>query len=133
MLRIFLLFAIIPVIEVYLLIKVGSFIGPLPTVALLLVLSAAGAWLVRSQGFLILRRIQEELAAGRLPAAELLDGVMVLVGGVLLMTPGFFTDAVGLLFLLPMTRRLLKLWLRRWLERRLARGGVIVTRNFYRH
>ncbi len=132
MFRLFLLFAIIPVIEVYLLIKVGSLIGPLPTVLLLLGISAVGAWLLRQQGFAILRRIQQELAQGRLPAAELLDGAMVLVGGVLLVTPGFFTDALGLIFLLPLTRGLLKQALRRWLERRLARGGVVVMRGFHR-
>jgi UPF0716 protein FxsA len=87
---------------------------------------------VRSQGFQILRRIQDELAAGRMPAAELMDGALVLVGGGLLVTPGFFTDALGLFFLLPVTRSLLKRWVRRWLERRLSRGGVIVTRNFSR-
>jgi UPF0716 protein FxsA len=133
MFKLFLLFTLIPVIEIYLLIQVGSLIGPLPTVVLLLGISAAGAWLVRSQGFLILRRVQEELAAGRLPATELMDGALVLVGGVLLVTPGFFTDALGLVFLLPMTRSLLKQVVRRWLEGRLSRGGVIVVRDFSRH
>ena len=133
MFRLFLLFTIIPVIEIYLLIQVGSLIGPFPTVALLLGISAAGTWLVRSQGFMLLGRIQQELAAGRMPAAELLDGAMVLVGGVLLVTPGFFTDALGLLFLLPVTRGVLKRLIRRWLEQRLARGGVVVMRGYPRH
>lgn len=133
MFRLFLLFTIIPVVEIYLLIQVGSLIGPLPTVALLLGISALGAWLVRHQGFAILRRIQEEMAAGRMPAGELLDGALVLVGGVLLVTPGFFTDTLGLVFLLPMTRALLKQSARRWLERRMAGGGVVITRNFTRH
>jgi len=128
MFKLFLLFAVIPVVEIYLLIKVGSLIGALPTVALLLAISAAGAWLVRHQGFGIMRRIQEELARGRLPAAELLDGAMVLVGGVLLLTPGFFTDALGLLFLVPVSRAVIKQFVGLWLQKRLARGTITIRR-----
>ena len=126
--RLFILFAVIPVIELYLLIKVGSVIGPLPTVALVLGISLAGAWLVRHQEFELLRRIQAELAQGRLPAAELVDGALVLVGGVLLFTPGFFTDFLGLFFLIPFTRSLIKQVARLWLQRRLARGVITIRR-----
>jgi UPF0716 protein FxsA len=126
--RLVVLFAVIPVIEIYLIIKAGQLIGPLPTVLLLLAISLAGAWLVRSQGFMILRRIQSELAEGRLPAAELLDGAMILAGGVLLLTPGFFTDLLGLFFLIPFTRRVIKQTVRSWLQGRLDRGGVIIRR-----
>jgi UPF0716 protein FxsA len=126
--RLFLLFTIVPVIEIYLIIRVGSLIGALPTVLLLLALSSAGAWLVRAQGFALMRRIQAELAEGRLPAAELLDGAMVLVGGVLLLTPGFFTDLLGLFFLIPATRTLIKQFVRLWLQRRLDRGTITIGR-----
>lgn len=126
--RLFILFLIVPVIEIYLLIKVGSLIGAVPTVAVLLLISLAGAWLVRHQGFHILRRIQAELAQGRLPAAELLDGALVLVGGVLLLTPGFFTDLLGLFFLIPVTRLFIKQSLGLWLQRRLSRGQFIMRR-----
>lgn len=129
LIRLFVLFAVIPVIELYLMIKVGSMIGVLPTVALVLSISLAGAWLVRHQGFEILRRIQVELAQGRLPAAELLDGAMVLVGGVLLLTPGFFTDMLGLFFFIPFTRAILKQFARLWLQRRLARGVITIRRS----
>ncbi|GFE57885.1 FxsA family protein [Geobacter sp. AOG1] len=128
--RLFLLFAVIPVIEVYLLIKVGRVVGALPTVALLLTISMAGAWLVRHQGFHILRRIQDELAVGRLPAADLVDGVLVLVGGILLLVPGFFTDFIGLFFLVPPTRAVLKRFLGLWLQARLSRGTTVVVRRF---
>ena len=128
LIRLFILFAVVPVIEVYLLIKVGSLIGPLPTVALLLAISMVGAWLVRHQGFELMRRIQSELAQGRLPAAELLDGAMVLVGGVLLLTPGFFTDFLGLFFLIPATRALIKQLVGLWLQRRLSRGTITIRR-----
>jgi UPF0716 protein FxsA len=128
LIRLFILFAVVPVIELYLLIQVGSLIGPLPTVALVLGISLAGAWLVRHQGFEIMRRVQAELVQGRLPAAELLDGALVLVGGVLLLTPGFFTDFLGLFFLIPVTRALIKQFLRIWLQRRLARGVITIRR-----
>jgi UPF0716 protein FxsA len=127
--RLFIVFAVVPVLELYVLIRVGKLIGAWETVAILLAVSFAGAWLVRHQGFAILARIQGELAAGRLPAAELLDGFLVLVGGMLLLTPGFITDLLGIVFLLPAGRFVLKQYLRRWLERRLARGAIIIRRH----
>ena len=130
MYKLFIIFLIVPVIEVYLLIKVGSLIGGLATVALLLLVSLLGAYLVQSQGFRILARVREELARGRLPAAQLLDGALVLVGGVLLMTPGFFTDFLGIFFLVPATRGLIKAWLGLWLQARLSRGGIVTRRPF---
>jgi UPF0716 protein FxsA len=127
--RIFLLFTVVPIIEIYLLIKVGRLIGALPTVLLLLSISGLGAYLVRSQGFRIVTRIREELAQGRLPAAQLMDGALVLVGGMLLLTPGFFTDFLGIFFLIPLTRKLIKAWIGLWLQARLARGHF-PTRRF---
>jgi UPF0716 protein FxsA len=128
--KLFIIFAVVPVLELYVLIKVGKLIGAWETVAILLAVSFAGAWLVRHQGFAIISRIQGELAAGRIPAAELLDGLLVLVGGILLLTPGFITDFLGLFFIIPAGRFLLKQYLRRWLENRLSRGGVINIRRF---
>lgn len=130
LIRLFILFTIVPIIEVYLLIKVGSIIGALPTVALLLSISIAGAWLVRHQGFAILRRIQLEMMQGRLPAGDLLDGVLVLFGGVLLVTPGFFTDFLGLFFIIPFTRNIIKRLAILWLQRRISQGRGTVQR-FY--
>jgi UPF0716 protein FxsA len=127
--RLFLLLVIVLVIEVSLLIKIGSLIGGLATAALLLTVSCLGAYLVRSQGFRIVADIQRELAQGRLPAGQMLDGALVLVGGVLLMTPGFFTDFLGIFFLIPAIRRLIKLWLGLWLQARLARGAFLVRRR----
>jgi len=129
LLRLFLLFSVVPVIELYLLIRVGKTIGPLPTVALLLLVSFLGAWLVRHQGFAILGTIQRELAEGRIPAASLLDGAVVLVGGILLLTPGFFTDLLGLFFLIPITRGMIKQYLGLWLQKKLAGGQIIIHRR----
>src|SRR6185369_14019860 len=126
LLRLFLVFTIVPIIEIWLLIQVGSVIGPLPTVAILLAISMAGAWLARSQGFRIIVAIREELAMGRMPAAHFLDGALILAGGILLLTPGFFTDFIGLFFLIPATRNLLKRWLRTWLEQRLRQGNFVI-------
>lgn len=125
-LRLFLIFTIVPIIEVWLLIKIGRVFGALPTVAMLIAISLAGAWLARSQGFRIIVSIQQELAAGRLPAVHILDGAFILAGGILLLTPGFFTDFLGLVFLLPATRKLLKLWLGRWLEQKLRNGSFVI-------
>lgn len=127
--RLFLLFSLVSLVEVWLLIKVGRVFGALPTIVLLLSLSMAGAWLARSQGLRTLAAIREELAQGRVPAAGLLDGALILAGGILLLTPGFFTDALGLFFLVPPTRSLLKHWLREWLQRGLGRGTIIVHRR----
>jgi len=127
--RLFFLFSVVPIIEIWLLIKVGRVIGALPTVCLLLAISMVGAWLARSQGLRTIAAIRNELAAGRLPAARLLDGAMILTGGILLLTPGFFTDFLGLFFLFPVSRTLLKGWLRRFLERGLSRGTIIVHRR----
>jgi UPF0716 protein FxsA len=126
LLRLFLVFTIIPIIEIWLLIRVGSVIGPLPTVAILLAISMTGAWLARSQGFRIIVAIRDDLAAGRMPAAHFLDGVLILVGGILLLTPGFFTDFIGLFFFIPATRNLLKRWLRTWLEQKLRQGNFVI-------
>lgn len=128
-LRFFFLFALIPAAELYLLIKVGRIIGAPSTVALVLLISLAGAWLVRYQGFEILRRIQTDLSQGRLPAAELLDGAMILAGGMLMLSPGFFTDIAGLFFLFPPTRALIKQYVRRRLQQKMS-GGVITIRRF---
>jgi len=126
--RLFILFTVVPVIEIYLIIKTGQVIGPLPTVFLLLVISFAGSWLVRAQGFQTMRNIQSELAQGRLPAAQLMDGAMVLVGGVLLLTPGFFTDLLALFLLIPFTREFIKRLVGTWLQRRLAAGTYVIRR-----
>jgi UPF0716 protein FxsA len=129
LIRFFLLFTIVPIIEVSLIIKTGQIIGPWPTVLLLLAISAAGAWLVRAQGFQVMRNIQVELAQGRMPAGQLMDGAMILTGGVLLLTPGFFTDLLGLFFLIPLTRAIIKQLIGAWLQRRLNQGTIVIRRN----
>ena len=99
------LFLVVPIIEIYILIKVGGYIGILPTIALVILTAVIGASLLRSQGLQTYMRFNQSLSEGRLPANEILEGVALLVGGALLLTPGFFTDLIGFFCLLPITRR----------------------------
>lgn len=109
-----LLFLVIPFIEIWLLIQVGSAIGALSTLLLLILAGVLGMFLLRQQGFVTLTRVQRSMNEGQLPAHAMLEGVVLLVGGLLFMIPGFFTDILGLLCVLPPTRHLLlKLWLKR--------------------
>jgi UPF0716 protein FxsA len=103
----FLLFAGVPLLELYLLIQVGSEIGALPTIALSILTAVIGTVLVRVQGFSVLLRVRELLDRGELPALEVLDGALLLIAGLLLLLPGFITDALGFLLLLPPLRRFL--------------------------
>ncbi len=105
-----LLFLLVPLLEIYLLIVVGGIIGALPTVALVVLTAVVGAALARHQGLATLQRLQATMARGEAPAFEMLEGALLLVGALLLLTPGFFTDALGFACLLPPTRRLLSLW-----------------------
>src|SRR3954452_9035435 len=100
----FLLFVLMPILEIYVIIQVGEAIGVLPTIALLIIDSVIGAWLMRSQGRIVWRRFTEAIEAGRPPAREVLDGALVIVGGALQLAPGFVTDAFGLLLVIPPTR-----------------------------
>ncbi|EKF9794891.1 FxsA family protein [Vibrio cholerae] len=98
------LFIAVPVIEIVLFIQVGGVLGVWPTIALVLLTAIVGASLVRSQGLQTLLTVQQRLAQGQLPAQQILEGVMLAVAGVLLLTPGFFTDILGMLVLLPAPR-----------------------------
>lgn len=98
------LFIFIPLIEIYLLIAIGSKIGALPTIALIIFTAGLGVTLLRIQGFLTLTKIRQSLDQGELPAATMLGGLMLLIAGALLLTPGFFTDAIGFICLVPSIR-----------------------------
>src|SRR3954452_13302699 len=98
------LFVFIPIAELYVIFKVGDLIGILPTLALLVADSLLGSWLMRSQGRAVWNRFQETMQAGRVPHREVIDGVLVIFGGAFLITPGFLTDILGILLLLPPTR-----------------------------
>jgi UPF0716 protein FxsA len=122
--RIISLFVILPLVELYLLLKVGSLIGAGPTVGIVIFTGIAGGLMARRQGFTVWRRIQEDLNRGMLPTAPLVDGLFVLAGGLLLLTPGLITDAAGFLVLLPPVRNMLKRWIRMRFQRHIDDRAV---------
>ncbi|HEX3328262.1 MAG TPA: FxsA family protein [Actinomycetota bacterium] len=127
----------IPILELYVILQVAHVIGLLPTLALLIAVSVMGAWLLKREGAAAWRRVREALARGEMPATQVADGALVVLGGALLLTPGFVTDAVGLLLLIPAVRVALRggvrrlLW--RWGRRRLrvVDTAGTVTRSVY--
>lgn len=108
--RLLVLFSIVPLVELALLIQVGRFVGLIPTILTVCVTGVAGAYLAKSQGFKLLREVSENLQQGQLPADHLIEGLLVLVGGILLLTPGLVTDLSGFIVLIPFTRRLIARW-----------------------
>jgi len=128
--RLLLLFIIVPVVELTLLLQIGDRIGLLATIGLVVGTGALGASLARWQGLGVLRKAQAEMAAGRLPAGQLVEGVLILVAGAVLMTPGVLTDAFGFFCLIPAGRRLLKAYLVHRLERSVRNGNVRMSVDF---
>lgn len=126
--KLLIIFVFVPVLELYILIEAGQTIGIAATIGLIMATGVAGAWLARSQGLEILRKIQEETSRGQMPAVTLIDGALILVGGLLLLTPGFFTDALGFSFLIPLTRDLWRKGLSAWLEKQVRQGSVTIHR-----
>lgn len=114
------LFVVVPFVEIFLLIRLGQVIGPWWTILVLIADGALGAWLVRREGSRTWRALQDAIAARRMPAAELADGALVLVGGTLLITPGFISDVAGLFCILPFTRPAARGVLSRIIMRRLT-------------
>ena len=126
LLKLFLAFTLIPVLEIYLLIKVGTYLGAFETVMIVIVTGFLGAYLARVQGLQTMIRVKESLNRGELPAEGLLDALLIFVAGVVLLTPGFITDMTGLLVLYPQTRRLFKKWLRKKFNEWVSRHQVNV-------
>ncbi|MET0501613.1 MAG: FxsA family protein [Candidatus Binatia bacterium] len=122
--RLFLLFIIVPLLELYILIKIGSVLGAFQTVALVVLTALVGIALARFEGLRTLHQIRQNLAQGLVPAEEMVDGVLIFVGGVLLIIPGLLTDLFALVLLIPYTRTLFKRWLRRRFDRMIAAGNV---------
>jgi UPF0716 protein FxsA len=109
-----LLFIVVPIAELYVIIKVGELIGVLPTLILLLADALLGSWLLKHEGRGAWRRFNQALAKRRFPGREVADGALIIVGGTLLLTPGFLTDIVGVFLLLPPTRAILRRLLKRF-------------------
>ncbi|HSO24297.1 MAG TPA: FxsA family protein [Chondromyces sp.] len=126
-LRLLALFTLVPLVELYLLIEIGGAIGVAPTIAIVIVTGVLGAALARWQGLGVLRRLQDDLAAGRPPTDALIDGLLIFVAGAVLLTPGLITDALGLLLLVPAGRAAVRKLVSAAVSRNLVvhRPGVI--------
>ncbi len=129
LMKLFLAFTLIPALEIFLFIEIGKTIGTLNTFLLVILSGFAGAWLARMQGLQTLLRVRASLDQGIMPAEEMLDAVIILAAGIVLLTPGFFTDFMGLLLLFPPTRFHFKRFLRHKFDL-WVRNGNIQFRNF---
>ena len=128
--KLFLAFTIIPVSEIYILIAIGGQIGILPSIGLVILTGIVGASLARSQGLQTLGRIRDSFQQGAVPGEELLNALLIAIAGIVLLTPGFLTDAAGLFLLIPATRTLCREWLKRRIElvysqRNVGNGPII--------
>ncbi len=122
LLKLFLAFTLVPFLEIYLLIKIGAYIGAFNTVMIVILTGFLGALLARYQGLQTILRVRENLDRGEIPASEMLDALLIFLAGVVLLTPGFLTDIAGFMILIPRTRSLFKVWIRRkfthWIDKK---------------
>ena len=128
LLKLFLCFTLIPVIELYLLIKIGTLIGGLNTIFLVILTGFLGAWLARLEGLNTMMKLRANLQQGLMPAEELIDAVIILIAGIVLLTPGLITDVFGLLLLWPVTRNKFKQLLRKKFDEMQLQGNINITR-----
>lgn len=131
-LLLFVIFIVVPVVELYVIVQVADVIGVLETIVLLIAVGILGSWLVKKQGMAAWSRLQATMAAGRIPTNEISDGALIMFGGALLLTPGFVTDILGLFLLFPPTRALVKTAasgaIKRRVQRRTGTRGIYDAR-----
>ncbi|MBY0598887.1 FxsA family protein [Bacillus bingmayongensis] len=123
------LFILIPAVEITVLIGSSHLIGLWSTFAMIVFTGVLGAYLAKKQGFKVLREIQSRLNNGEMPVDAVLDGIFVFVGGVLLILPGYVTDVIGFVFIFPMTRKLFKPFIMKWLEWKLRRNTTVIVQK----
>ena len=123
-LRLFLLFTLVPALELYFIIKVGQAIGAFNTLLIIIFTGILGAFYARQQGVRVMTNIHWEMSEGRLPGDELINGAMLLVGGAFLITPGFLTDITGFALIFPLTRDIIKGSVTEFMRKRIERGDV---------
>jgi UPF0716 protein FxsA len=124
LLRLALLFVLMPLVELAILVYLGTIIGALYTILIVVATGILGAFMARNQGLAALSRIRGSIERGIIPSNELFDGALILVGGLLLLTPGIITDIIGFALLVPQTRRIIGRWLRSLIRRRIQRGEI---------
>ncbi len=127
--RLMLLFTVVPLIELAFLIKLGQYIGTGYTIMIVLLTGIAGAYLAKSQGMEVLRQMQFDMQEGRLPGNHLIDGLCIFVGGAMLLTPGLITDTLGFMLVIPITRVIIREWLKNRLRSMIDSGQVIFRWN----
>lgn len=125
LIKLIIIFIVIPLLEFYILIKLGVLIGAFNTILIILFTGISGAYLVKVQGFKVINQIASDLKLGIFPADSLFDGLFILIGAVLLITPGLITDLTGILCILPLTRQLFKKMLKAYINTKLQKEGVI--------
>jgi UPF0716 protein FxsA len=123
-----LLFTLVPAIELYLIIRVGSVIGAFNTILIIIFTGVLGAYYARQQGIRVVSNIQWKMQQGAVPGDDLVNGAMLLVGGALLITPGFITDFAGFSLIFPPSREAIKVGVKRYLEKKVRQGEVKVYR-----
>ncbi|SHJ44663.1 UPF0716 protein FxsA [Geosporobacter subterraneus DSM 17957] len=129
--RLLLMFTLVPLIELYILLKLNKYIGLGYTFAIVILTGIAGAYLAKSQGRQIWFRLRYEMNEGRMPGEELINGLCVLVGGAMLLTPGILTDSLGFILVIPGTRELVKIFIRKKLQQMMESGNnTIYFRRF---
>jgi UPF0716 protein FxsA len=124
LLRLTLLFVLTPLVELAILVYLGTIIGALYTILIVVATGILGAFMARNQGLAALSRIRGSIERGIIPSNEIFDGALILVGGLLLLTPGIITDIIGFALLVPQTRRIIGRWLRSLIGRRIQRGEI---------
>ena len=127
LLGLFFLFTLVPLVELYLLIRLGTYMGAVDTIAIVIGTGLAGGLLAKSQGLAVLDRMRTELNQGRPPAESLFDGLLILIAGAMLITPGLLTDGLGLLLLIPWSRQVFKSWLKRRIQEKISEGEIHIS------
>ena len=127
-LKLVLAFALLPVAEIYVLMEVGSAIGSLNTIAIILLTAVAGGYLARAEGTRTYLQIRSHLDRGVIPQNEMIDAVLIFAAGIVLLTPGFITDLAGLALLFPLTRTPIREWIKRWLRDKMDRTTIEINR-----
>lgn len=124
------LFTVVPLVEVFLLLRIGALIGAPNAFAIVIITGVVGAWFARSQGRQVLNKIQQQTSQGQLPANDMIQGLMILIGGILLVTPGILTDIVGLSLVFPLTRKLFVSRFKKFFAQGMRSGQVRVFHTF---
>lgn len=125
------LFTVVPLFELYLLVKVGMYLGALNTIGIVVFTGIFGAFLAKMEGLRVLYNVQRDLQEGRMPTSQLIDGLLILIGAVLLITPGILTDMIGFILVIPSTRVFIKVWIKNYFKKIIdKREGVITVDGF---